>query len=78
MALSTNDPLLPADAGIIKVFYNSEYTFSQRLYGELDVDLTHIMLQQPLGAVLRQAGIYLREALPLPCFQALMMLSEVW
>ena len=66
-----------SDDGVVKVFYNSEYSFSQRLYGELDVDLTHITLPQPLESIVEQSGIYIRGALPPACFQAIMTLHEV-
>lgn len=65
------------DPAVVKVFHNSEYTFSSRLYGNLDVDLTHIKLPQPLPFLIQQPSIYIRGNLPKLCFQCLMKINEV-
>ena len=71
----TNSLLLPhkipifSDASILKVFYNSAYSFSGRLYASLDVDLPHIRLYQPLTELTQQSLIYIKDTLPQKIFR---------
>ena len=67
---------LPAEC-LQQVFYNSEYTFSERLYGSLDVDLPRIHLYQPLSELVRQSAIFVRDCVPQPCLRTLLCLSEL-
>ena len=69
--------LLSLDKNVLKTFYNSDYTFSSRLYGTLDVDLTHIVLPHPLDVLVQEPRLYIRETVPQLCFIALMNLHEV-
>ena len=69
--------LLSLDENVLKTFYNSDYTFSSRVYGSLDVDLTHIVLPHPLGVLVQEPRLYIRETVPQLSFIALMNLHEV-
>ena len=59
------------------VLYNSNMSFSQRLYGPLDVDLCRVKLHEPLGQIVQQPLLYVRDMVPKPCFEALVRLHEV-
>ncbi|KAL8603356.1 hypothetical protein ACOMHN_039719 [Nucella lapillus] len=61
----------------VRVLYNSDLSFSQRLYGALDVDLCRVKLHEPLELVVRQSLLYVRDMVPKPCFLALIRLEEV-
>jgi hypothetical protein len=61
----------------VRVLYNSDLSFSQRLYGPLDVDLCRVKVHEPLGLVVRQSLLYVRDMLPKACFQAIVRLEEV-
>ena len=58
-----------SDASILKVFYNSSYSFSRRLYASLDVDLPHIHLYQPLSELTQQSLIYIKDTLSQKIFR---------
>ena len=58
-----------SDASILKVFYNSFYSFSRRLYASLDVDLPHIHLYQPLSELTQQSLIYVKDTLSQKIFR---------
>ena len=64
---------------IVRVFYNSECTFSSRLYGALDVDITAIAMPQPLSELVGRAALYVAKgrSLPEPCFRALLRLHDL-
>ncbi len=55
--------------GIVKVFYNSKFEFSERLYGSLDVDLPKITLSRPLKEILVQPFVYLQGSIPKECLK---------
>ena len=57
------------DENLIKMFYNSEYEFSQRLYGSLDVDLPNIKLFRPLKEIIQQSFIYIQGYIPSASFR---------
>ena len=59
------------------VLYNSNLTFSTRLYGPLDVDLCRVKLHEPLRQIVKQPLLYIRDMVPKPCFEALVKLHEV-
>lgn len=61
----------------VRVLYNSDFSFSQRLYGVLDVDLCRVKLHEPLRLVVQQSLLYVRDMVPKPCFLALTRLEEV-
>ncbi len=58
----------PVD-GLIKIFYNSDFTFSQRLYGTLDVDFPCVRLYQPLSELVQLSTMYTRDSVPYRCFR---------
>lgn len=57
--------------------YHSNLSFSERLYGPLDVDLCRVKLHEPLGQIVQQPLLYVRDMVPKPCFDALVKLHEV-
>ena len=59
------------------MFYNSEFAFSQRLYGSLDIDLPRILLHQPLSELVQRSMLYVRGSVPQACFHALIRLNEL-
>lgn len=61
----------------VRVLYNSDHSFSHRLYGALDVDLCRVKLHEPLSLVVQQSLLYIRDMVPPACFQALIRLEEV-
>ena len=61
----------------VVVLYNSNFSFSSRLYGPLDVDLCRVKLHEPLRQIVRQPLLYIRDMVPKPCFEALVKLNEV-
>nr|KAG5711366.1 hypothetical protein BaRGS_006063 [Batillaria attramentaria] len=61
----------------VRVMYNSDFSFSQRLYSPLDVDLCRVKLHEPLNMVVQQSLLYVRDMVPRPCFQALVRLEEM-
>ena len=65
---------LPVD---VRVLYNSDLSFSERLYGPLDVDLCRVKLHEPLSQIIQQPLLYVRDMVPKPCFQGLLNLHQV-
>ncbi|XP_070192982.1 uncharacterized protein [Littorina saxatilis] len=61
----------------VRVMYNSDFSFSKRLYGPLDVDLCRVKLHEPLRLVVAQSLLYVRDMVPKPCFLALTRLEEM-
>lgn len=61
----------------VKVLFNSDYSFGDRLYGPLDVDLCRVKLHEPLSIIVQQPLLYVRDMVPRPCFDALVKLYEV-
>ncbi|XP_025106751.1 uncharacterized protein LOC112571726 isoform X2 [Pomacea canaliculata] len=61
----------------VRVLYNSDHSFSHRLYGALDVDLCRVKLHEPLSLVVQQSLLYIRDMVPPACFQALIRLEEI-
>ena len=59
------------------MLYNSEFSFSERLYGPLDVDVCRIKLHEPLSIICKQPLLYVRDMVPKPCFQSLVKLEQV-
>ena len=57
------------DAALLKAFYNSEFNFSNRLYGTLDVDFPRIVLCCPLRMILQRPLIYVQGSVPQACFR---------
>jgi len=61
----------------LRILYNSDLSFSDRLYGPLDVDLCRVKLHEPLMSIIQQPLLYVRDMVPKPCFEALVRLNEV-
>lgn len=57
------------DEDLKKVFYNSEFGFSQRLYGTFDVDLPRIRLYYPLKSIVQFPLIYIQGKIPPASFR---------
>ncbi len=57
------------DVAIKKVFYNSDFCFSTRIYGTLDVDLPKIRLYRPLGDIVKETVIYVHGCVPSASFR---------
>ena len=62
---------------MVKAFYDSDYSFSKRIYGKLDVDLVHITLPQSLQEIMKEPTVYLHESIPKLCFIALQNIHDV-
>ncbi|XP_063796660.1 uncharacterized protein CFAP92 isoform X2 [Pseudophryne corroboree] len=71
-------PIRPSgDQGKLEVLYNSEMAFHERLYKDLGVLVCHISLHKPLSFFLNQPLLYIRDMVPLLCFQALSRLDYI-
>ncbi|XP_069722228.1 uncharacterized protein CFAP92 [Phaenicophaeus curvirostris] len=64
-----------SEDGQLKILYNSQLSFRQRLYTDLEGLFYHCCLQQPLRALAKQPLLYVRGAVPWALFQALSRLS---
>lgn len=63
--------------GKLEILYNSDMSFHQRLYEDLDAILYHIQLHEPLSAIVQQPLLYVRDMVPSACFQALSRLDHI-
>lgn len=63
--------------GVVEVLYNSDYAFSERLYGELDVEICCVRLHQPLHQLVQLPQPYMWNKIPRRSFQGLMCINEV-
>ncbi|XP_015730197.1 uncharacterized protein KIAA1257 homolog isoform X3 [Coturnix japonica] len=59
----------------LEILYNSQLSFSQRLYTDLEAIFYHFHLCKPLFRIVKQPLLYVRGAVPWACFQALSRLS---
>ncbi|CAM4586061.1 unnamed protein product [Lepidochelys olivacea] len=64
-----------SENGRLDILYNSQLSFHQRLYTDLEAILYHIHLCKPLSAITRQPLLYVRDMVPRACFQALSRLD---
>ncbi|GFO44998.1 hypothetical protein PoB_007150300 [Plakobranchus ocellatus] len=71
------DALPRPDSSDVQVLYNSDLSFSRRLYGPLDVDLCRVKLHEPLSVIVQQSLLYIRDMVFRPCFDALMKLDQI-
>ncbi|KAM6197648.1 uncharacterized protein CFAP92 isoform 2-T2 [Sarcoramphus papa] len=61
--------------GQLEILYNSQLSFRQRLYADLEAIFYHFCLCQPLFTITKQPLLYVRGMVPSACFQALSRLS---
>ncbi|XP_021265324.1 uncharacterized protein KIAA1257 homolog [Numida meleagris] len=61
--------------GQVEILYNSQLSFSQRLYTDLEAIFYHFHLCKPLFSIVKQPLLYVRGTVPWACFQALSRLS---
>ncbi|XP_007500399.2 uncharacterized protein CFAP92 isoform X2 [Monodelphis domestica] len=66
-----------SEDGNFKVLYNSELTFHERLYANLDSILYHIHLCKPLSSIVKQSMLFVRGWVPQPSLQALLKLHTI-
>lgn len=57
--------------GQLEILYNSQLSFSQRLYTDLEAIFYHFCLCMPLFAIVKQPLLYVRGMISWACFQAL-------
>ncbi|XP_058845584.1 uncharacterized protein LOC131697867 [Acipenser ruthenus] len=62
---------------MLKVLYNSDLCFHQRLYASLDLNLCRVHLHKPLSDIMKQPLLYVRDMVPQACFQALSRLDLI-
>ncbi|XP_041081427.1 uncharacterized protein cfap92 [Polyodon spathula] len=62
---------------MLKVLYNSDLCFHQRLYASLDLNLCRVHLHKPLSDIMKQPLVYVRDMVPQACFQALSKLDLI-
>lgn len=55
----------------VTVLYNSELSFSERLYDMLDVGLSPICLQKPLETIMMEPLVFIRNSVPHACLEAM-------
>ncbi|XP_074200317.1 uncharacterized protein CFAP92 isoform X3 [Camelus bactrianus] len=60
-----------AEPGRHKALHDSRLRFRRRLYADLEAVLQHVRLFRPLAQLVKQAGLYVRGAVPPLVFQAL-------
>ncbi|OXB65350.1 hypothetical protein ASZ78_016994, partial [Callipepla squamata] len=61
--------------GQLEILYNSQLSFRQRLYTDLEAIFYHFRLCKPLFSIVKQPLLYVRGTVPWACFQALSRLS---
>ncbi|XP_054693600.1 uncharacterized protein CFAP92 [Grus americana] len=61
--------------GQLEILYNSQLSFHQRLYTDLEAIFYHFRLCKPLFTITKQPLLYVRGMVPWACFQALSRLS---
>nr|XP_056703064.1 uncharacterized protein CFAP92 [Euleptes europaea] len=71
------DRMQEAKTGRLEIFYNSQLSFHQRLYVDLEAILYHIRLCKPLSSITKQPLLYIRDMVPQACFQALSRLDYI-
>ncbi|KAJ8395312.1 hypothetical protein AAFF_G00032970 [Aldrovandia affinis] len=59
----------------VEILYNSALSFSNRLYGTLDISLGPIRLHKQLELIMKQPAVYVRDTVSPACLQALSRLS---
>jgi hypothetical protein len=62
----------------VQVLYNSEMTFSKRLYTKLDLDLLKVKLFEPIDEIVKKPLLYIRDMTPKPSYEALMKIHHLF
>ncbi|XP_062829901.1 uncharacterized protein CFAP92 isoform X2 [Anolis carolinensis] len=71
------DRLQEAKRGRLQIFYNSQLSFHQRLYTDLEAIVFHIRLCKSLTSIMKHPLLYIRDMVPQPCFEALVRLDYI-
>ncbi|KAK7127703.1 hypothetical protein R3I93_020321 [Phoxinus phoxinus] len=61
----------------VTVLYNSELSFSKRLYAMLDVGLSPICLLRPLETIMMEPLVFIRNTVPHACLEAMKRISHI-
>ncbi|XP_048028513.1 uncharacterized protein cfap92 isoform X2 [Megalobrama amblycephala] len=61
----------------VTVLYNSELSFSERLYDMLDVGLSPICLLKPLDTIMMEPLVFIRNSVPPACLEAMKRISHI-
>uniref|UniRef100_UPI00398F31E3 uncharacterized protein cfap92 n=1 Tax=Pristiophorus japonicus TaxID=55135 RepID=UPI00398F31E3 len=69
--------LMTQEEDRINVLYNSNLSFHQRLYANLDDNFYHIYLHEPLHDITKHPLLFIRNMSPKDCFQALYRLQNL-
>ncbi|XP_063283036.1 uncharacterized protein CFAP92 [Pelobates fuscus] len=62
----------------VDVRYNSQLSFCDRIYKDLDVLLSHIHLHDGLSSIMKQPTLYIRDLVPSASFHALSRLNFIY
>ncbi|KAM8930751.1 uncharacterized protein CFAP92 [Pelodytes ibericus] len=68
---------LAAENVDLDILYNSRLSFSERIYKDLDVLVSHIHLHDSLASIMKQPLLYIRDMVPCSSFQALSRLNYI-
>uniref|UniRef100_A0A9J8DAL0 Si:dkey-57n24.6 n=1 Tax=Cyprinus carpio carpio TaxID=630221 RepID=A0A9J8DAL0_CYPCA len=61
----------------VTALYNSDLSFSERLYDMLDVGLSPVCLVKPLETILMEPLVFIRNTVPHACLEALKCISHI-
>ncbi|ESO89848.1 hypothetical protein LOTGIDRAFT_124357 [Lottia gigantea] len=61
----------------MRILYNSDMSFSHRLYRALDVDICRVKLHESLSIIAQQSLLFVRDMVPKLCFHALVKLQQL-
>ncbi|XP_026131380.1 uncharacterized protein cfap92 [Carassius auratus] len=61
----------------VSALYNSDLSFSERLYDMLDVGLSPICLVKPIETILMEPLVFIRNTVPHACLEALKCISHI-
>ncbi|TRY91505.1 hypothetical protein DNTS_029475, partial [Danionella cerebrum] len=61
----------------VAVLFNSDMSFSKRLYEMFDVSLSPICLHKPLETIMKEPLLFIRNAVPHACLEAMKRLTQI-
>ncbi|RXN19863.1 putative protein KIAA1257-like [Labeo rohita] len=61
----------------VTVLYNSDLSFSERLYDTLDMGLSPVCLVKPLENILMEPLVFIRNTVPHACLEAMKRISHI-